>query len=348
MSATFDPFDETDIRRRLTDFIAAQGMAEVSVGGLRRFTVGFSWITFGFQASWRCEGARVERALILRVGPANGIFGPYLASPEFVTLRALAGSDVPVPGVYWYCDDDSALGAPFFICDLVAGEAPIPWTRDGGLAFDEAARGDLGSQFLAALAALHAFRWQDTPVATIGGTTDPARPALDQIDRWEALLARWSPRRVPMLEWAAIWLREHAPPASRIGIVHGDYRIGNFLVEKGRITAILDWELVKLGDPVEDLGWICLQAWRGRLPYMCHFFPREELRDRYAALTGVEVDLATMRYWEAFGTYKLAVMHYGAMDCFETRGFNDLRMAGMGLQIPRMLLQVESAMARAA
>ena len=54
----------------------------------------------------------------------------------------------------------------------------------------------------------------------------------------------------------------------------------------GRITAILDWELVRLGDPVEDLGWICMQAWRGRSPYMCHLFEREELIDRYNAVDG--------------------------------------------------------------
>ncbi len=150
-----------------------------------------------------------------------------------------------------------------------------------------------------------------------------------------------------MLEIAAMWLRENAPVASRIAITHGDFRIGNFLEVDGRITAILDWELVQLGDPVEDLGWICLQAWRGRSPYMCHFFEREELRDRYATLTGHEVTLADMAYWEAFGTFKLAVMHYGATDCFARRGFNDLRMAGMGAQIPRLLLQVEAAMERA-
>jgi aminoglycoside phosphotransferase (APT) family kinase protein len=161
-------------------------------------------------------------------------------------------------------------------------------------------------------------------------------------------MAQWSARRVPMLEWAAIWLLDHAPVAPKISIVHGDFRIGNFLEAEGRITAILDWELVRLGDPIEDLGWICLQAWRGRSPYMCHFFTREELRDRYAALTGIEVGLDAIRYWEVFGTYKLAVMHYGATHCFEMRGFNDLRMAGMGAQIPRMLLQLETAMDRAA
>ncbi len=345
--AAFDPTDVESIRGALVAFARGQTGAPVEIGPLRRFTVGFSWVTFGFRGRWSENGRLVERDLILRAGPPTGIFGPYLAYPEFVTLKALEGGAVPVPRVYWYSDDTSILGAPFFVCDLVPGEAPIPWTHDGGPAFDDERRVELGTQFVGALAALHDFAWEGTPVATIGGTKDVRRTAAEQVDNWMDNLGRWSPDRIPMLELAAAWLRERAPVASRIAITHGDYRIGNFLEVDGRITAILDWELVRLGDPVEDLGWVCLQAWRGRSPYMCHFFEREELRDRYAALTGREVSLADMAYWEAFGTFKLAIMHYGATDCFARRGFNDLRMAGMGAQIPRMLLQVESAMERA-
>ncbi len=346
-AAAFDPTDVETVRATLAAFASAQVGGPVEIGPLKRFTVGFSWVTYGFRATWSEGGRPVERNLILRAGPPTGIFGPYKAYPEFVTLKSLEASTVPVPRVYWYSDDTSILGAPFFVCDLVPGEAPIPWTHDGGPAFDEERRVLLGTQFVGALAALHKFEWQDTPVATIDGTRDVRRTAVDQVDHWMDLLGRWSQARVPMLEMAAEWLREHAPVASRISITHGDYRIGNFLEVDGRITAILDWELVRLGDPVEDLGWVCLQAWRGRSPYMCHFFEREELRDRYAALTGNEVTLADMAYWEAFGTYKLAITHYGATDCFSRRGFNDLRMAGMGAQIPRMLLQLESAMERA-
>jgi aminoglycoside phosphotransferase (APT) family kinase protein len=343
----FDPYDGEAIRAQLTRYLT-QAVGPIAIGPLKRFTVGFSWVTYGFRASWREDGGFIERDLILRAGPPAGIFGPYKAYPEFVTLRALADSAVPVPRVYWYSDDLSVLGAPFFVCDLVAGDAPIPWTHDGGAAFDDEQRVTLGTQFVQALAALHDFAWQQTPVATIDGTHDISRTAVDQIDHWLGLLSRWSPERVPMLELAALWLRDNAPPAARISITHGDFRIGNFLQQDNRITAILDWELVRLGDPVEDLGWICLQAWRGRSRFMCHFFEREDLRDRYAALTGHEVRLSDMAYWEAFGTFKLAIMHYGATDCFARRGFNDLRMAGMGAQIPRMLLQVETAMERAA
>lgn len=345
----FDAADTVSIGRRIQAYLAAELATDVDIGPMTRFTVGFSWATYSFDATWRDEEAsrEVTRALVLRVGTPNGIFAPYKASPEFITLHALQTSGVPVPKVYWYSDGSDVIGAPFFVCERVPGSAPIPWSKAGSPAFDDARRTELGDQFVGALAALHSFTWHDTAVAGIGGTTDPNRTALDQLDYWDGRLHAWSRHRVPMMEFAAAWLRENAPVADRVTLVHGDYRIGNFLADKGAITAILDWELVHLGDPVEDLGWVCLHAWRGRSDYMCHFLTREELRDRYAALTGHDVDLAAIRYWEAFGTYKLAVMHYGAAFCFEERGFNDLRMAGMGAQIPRMLSQVDQAVERA-
>ena len=147
-----------------------------------------------------------------------------------------------------------------------------------------------------------------------------------------------------MLEWAAEWFRAHAPVAERISVIHGDFRIGNFLEIDGEIQAFLDWETVHLGDPLEDLGWTCLRAWRGKSKYMCHLLTRDELIERYSQRTGLSVELKRLNYFEAFGTFKLAVMHLGAFHCFDKRGFNDMRMAGMGAQIPRLLLQVERAL----
>jgi aminoglycoside phosphotransferase (APT) family kinase protein len=344
----FNAFDDDSVRHRLLTYLRQQVGANVEIGALKRYTVGFSWVTFGFVAKWIEGDHTVERELVLRVGPPNGIFAPYQASPEFLTLRNLAGSGVPVPRAYWCCDDSEVLGAPFFVCEFVKGEAPIPWTADGGPAFDEEARMNLGNQFVSALAALHNFEWRGTPVADIGGASNLDETAGAQIVLWERRMREWSARRYPILEWALIWFRARAPKARRISIVHGDYRIGNFLELDGRISAILDWELVHLGDPMEDLGWICLQAWRGRSPYMCHLLTRDELSGKYEAFTGAQVESSALHYWEVFGTFKLAVMHLGAGHCFEKRGFNDLRMAGMGAQLPRMLLQLESVMERAA
>jgi aminoglycoside phosphotransferase (APT) family kinase protein len=343
-----DTFDGDSLRGRLLSYLRSKLGASVEIGELRRFTVGFSWMTYGFVARWIDAGARVERELVLRIGPPNGIFAPYKASPEFFTLQSLEGSAVPAPRAYWFSDESDSLGAPFLIVELVKGEAPIPWTSDGGSAFDEAARMSVGDQFIAALAALHNFEWRGTPAKNIGGATNVERTAGAQIDDWSQRMRSWSVRRYPILELAIIWFRAHMPKARRISIVHGDFRIGNFLLLDGRISAMLDWELVHLGDPMEDVGWMCLQAWRGRSPHMCHLVTRDELNEKYEARTGVRLDAKALRFWEAFGTFKLTVMHLGASYCFEKRGFNDLRMAGMGAQLPRMLVQLESVLERAA
>jgi aminoglycoside phosphotransferase (APT) family kinase protein len=290
VTAPFAAFELPRVRERLQRYLAAQSLEDVAIESLRRFTIGFSWITFGFTGVWREGDAVIERRLILCIGPPFGIFAPYKASPEFRTLRALADSGAPAPCVHWFSDDDEAFGAPFFVCDFVPGGAPIPWTHDGGPAFDEPTRRNLAEQFVVALAALHRFEWKRSEVESIGGSTDIGCAATKQIDVWESNFAQWSRAREPMLEWAAIWLREHAPIAPRISVVHGDFRIGNFLVDAGRITAILDWELVRLGDPLEDVGWVSVQAWRGRSPYMCHLFTRDEPLERYNALTGFSVE----------------------------------------------------------
>jgi len=338
---------DDDLERRLAAFIGSQGPRDVAVAGIKRYTVGFSWLTYGFAASWRGASGRESHDLILRLGPPNGVFAPYRAKPEFDVLRCLEGKGVPVPHVRWFSDDPAVLGGPFFIADKVAGEAPIPWTAHGGDAFEPDVRRSIGEQFLLALVALHRFEWRGTPAAELAGSDDPRDTAQAQIAIWEGYMRRWSRRRLPLLEWALLWLARHAPEAPRVSVIHGDYRIGNFLVADGRITAVLDWELVHRGDPHEDLGWLCLQAFRGRSRYMCHLFEREELYSRYETLSGAPVSRASAAYYEAFGAFKLAVIHLAAVHSFEEQGFNDLRMPAMGAQIPRVLLQVEKAIGAA-
>ena len=340
----FDPFDTDRVSSELTAFMERQTGGPVRVGKLKRFTVGFSWVTYGFIADW----GGTTRDLILRIGPPNGIFGPYQARPEFVTLQALAAAGLPVPGVYWYDDTGAVFGAPFFVCDKVAGEVPIPWSADGGPVFDAVMRKRLGHQFFDILADLHNFDWRASQMADLDPGVTPETATTRQIDYWVTRMHDWSDKRVPVLEWAAEWFREHAPVAQRISVIHGDFRIGNFLEVDGEIQAFLDWETVHLGDPLEDLGWTCLRAWRGKSQYMCHLLTREELVDRYSARTGLTVEPRRLAYFETFGTFKLAVMHLGAFHCFDKRGFNDMRMAGMGVQIPRMLLQLERALEEAA
>lgn len=335
-------FDLDGVARNLTAFLRRQVGAEVTVGALRRYTVGFSWITYGFEASWSERGGPRREQLILRLGPPQGLFTPYRAFPQFAALDALHGSGAPVPRAYWYGEDLDAFGAPFFICEKVEGEAPLPWVAEGREAFPPQVREALAEQFVSALAAIHRFEWRGTPLEKLEPAVDERSAAAVQIDFWEQALERWSFRPYPMFQWAISWLRAHCPTASRVSVVHGDYRTGNFLESGGRITAILDWELVHLGDPLEDLGWVCMRSFRGRSPHMCHLIERERLYERYRQASGIPVNAAAVRFYEAFGTFKLAVIHVGAARCFEDGHYRDVRLAVMGVHLPRLMLQFEA------
>jgi aminoglycoside phosphotransferase (APT) family kinase protein len=126
-----------------------------------------------------------------------------------------------------------------------------------------------------------------------------------------------------------------------VTIVHGDYRTGNFLEQGGRITAILDWELVHLGDPHEDLAWVSMPMYRGGSPYLCRLCEPEWFYGRYAEQSGIAVSMASVRYYQVFSLLKLAATHMAAARCFEEGRFNDMRMPAMGSQIATCLRQMD-------
>jgi aminoglycoside phosphotransferase (APT) family kinase protein len=154
--------------------------------------------------------------------------------------------------------------------------------------------------------------------------------ARREIAKWEELLARVELSPLPLLKKTLLWLKDHLPETSRISIVHGDYRLGNFICRDGRIVAMLDWELVHLGDPMEDIGWICLRPWRGRSQYMASLIEREELYRLYESLTGLRVKDEQVRFYEVLGNLKLAVIHLTAARVFEDGTNPDVRLATMG------------------
>ena len=247
------------LRCRLGQYLSGAVGRTVSVERVTKFPAGFSWITCEVSLS----GFPGANEAILRVGPPYGLFAPYSAMPEFESLSALAASEVPAPRVYLASDDPAILGAPFFLSEKVEGDTPLPWGSQGQT-IHGARRESLAADFISALAALHRFDWRATPLAKWGEGVTPENAALKQVDDWEARFRRWALRPHPMAHRALQWLRGNAPVAERLSLVHGDYRLGNFLERDGRISAILDWELVHLGDPVEDLGWAFLPQYRGR------------------------------------------------------------------------------------
>ena len=332
--------DSGTLETALTVYLSQQLDRAVEVSGLRRFAVGFSWITIGFTIS--APGIEGYTDLILRLGPADGLFAPYSAPPQFSALRALEGMGVPAPRAFLWSDDPAILGAPFFISELVRGEAPIPWGPAEDMTED--LRDRLGLAFTDALGALHNVEWQQSDLAAMWPGITVENAASCQLEEWERNYLRWRLRPQPMLHYAARWPRANLPTAPRVSIVHGDYRLGNFLAIGNRITAILDWELVHLGDPHEDLAWACLPQYRAGTKLMSRLIKREAMYERYRDKTGIRVNPETMRFYEIFSLYKLAVTHMAAVSVFERNDFHDMRMPAMGTQIAPVLRQMEKAL----
>jgi aminoglycoside phosphotransferase (APT) family kinase protein len=136
----------------------------------------------------------------------------------------------------------------------------------------------------------------------------------------------------PVFELALKWLRDNDPgPSAEITLVHGDFRHGNLIIGADGIRAVLDWELAHLGDPMEDLGWICVNSWRfGEIDKpVGGFGTREELFAGYEA-TGRRADPARVMFWEVMGTLRWGVMCCGMMQRFRTSPERSIERAMIG------------------
>lgn len=338
--------DDAALARGIADFLGAQTGRTVGVVRIRRFPVGFSWLTFGVTVRGLDDDG--ERELILRLGPDYGLFAPYSCRPQVLALRSLEASAVPVPAVFWSSDDQSILGAPFLFCEKVSGTAVVPWVSAGSPQLGDGYRRALGAQFVDALAALHCVPWERKPIAELGRGITAADAAHLNVAFWEAQIQRWAMRPYPLAEWGLRWLKQHAPVAPRVAIVHGDYRTGNFLEQDGRITAILDWELAHLGDPHEDLAWVSLPMYMGGSPYLCRLLEPAWFYERYAERSGFAVSMQSVHYYQVFSLLKLAATHMAAARCFEEGRFDDMRMPAMGSQIATCLRQMDKAIQKGA
>jgi aminoglycoside phosphotransferase (APT) family kinase protein len=274
------------------DLAAALGAREVR--DVQRLSGGASRETFAFEAD--------GRALILQRDRPGAMRQAGMAT-EARLLRAAAETGVPVPAVVATDADaagpglaGTALGGSWLVVERVAGETiPRKILRDDEFA---ASRPQLAAQCGRALAGVHAIDPAEVP-----GLDD-----ADQFDQFRALLdAMGEPH--PAFELGFRWLEPRRPVRRADTVVHGDFRNGNLVVGPDGLRAVLDWELAHLGDPLEDLAWLCLRAWRfGAEPRVGGFGDVDDLVAAYEAASGVAVDRGELAWWEAMGTLKWGIM----------------------------------------
>jgi len=328
---------------RLAAFVAGEERlpgAAVRAGGLKRLAGGASREIWSVDvAIERAAGCRETLPLVLRKDPAGRVGDGGDRGAEFRVLRAAHAGGVAVPRVYWACSDAAVLGAPFFVMERVAGETlPRRLLREERYA---AARAALPAQLGAQLARIHALDLTQPDLADLARPTAGRSPARSEVERTAQGLRELSVEPHPVLELAERWLLERAPEPPRVTLVHGDYRVGNVVFDETGLRAILDWELMHVGDPIEDLGWLCTRAWRFGSPLPAGGIgTREQLVEAYERESGTRVDREALRFWEAFGSFKV-----GLVFVMQSRVYLDGRVRSVELaSLGRRTVEAEDAL----
>ena len=278
---------------------------------VQQLTAGASQQTFRISVRHR-EGHEASYAL-RRAQPGLGrsSYGQVSPSVEAELLELASSAQVPVPKVIESLHSTDGLGDGYLM-EWLQGETM--GQRIVKLPELQSARENLAFDCGQALARIHAIE-----------VTDRLREVLHSVapedlvrETWEAYIALETPQ--PMIDFTAQWLLRNLPAASDSTLVHGDFRNGNLMVAEQGITAVLDWELCHLGDPMRDLGWLCVNSWRfGRrdLP-VGGFGTVDELVAGYEAQAGNCIDRDALHFWEVFGSFWWSVTTLGMAQTWRT------------------------------
>jgi len=137
------------------------------------------------------------------------------------------------------------------------------------------------------------------------------------------------------------WLRRHAPATDDTTLVHGDFRLGNWLLEETsggvRLSGVLDWEMVHLGDPLEDVAWCTSLLWRAGSPLASGLVPPAEFCALYTQASGRSVDPERLRFYELLSLVKMSAIMLTGIRAFRDGRTPDLRMAIFDHQLPFLM-----------
>jgi aminoglycoside phosphotransferase (APT) family kinase protein len=307
---------EVELGRR----VAAWYPGARGVTGAVRLSGGASQETWSFDIVHR-DG---NIGAILRRAPQGYGAAPSRAAglnAEAHLMQLAHDAGLPSPRVLHVLKPEEGLGTGF-IMERVEGETiPRKVLRDEQFA---KARPLLARQLGTVLAGIHGLPLAQLPELR----RMTAAREIAELER-DYRSFDW-PR--PVFELALRWLRAHDPgPPAEVTLVHGDFRHGNLIIGSDRVRAVLDWELAHLGDPMEDLGWICVNSWRfGEIDKpVGGLGSREELFAGYEA-TGRHVDPERVMFWEVMGTLRWGVMCCGMMHRFRIGPEHSIERAMIG------------------
>ncbi len=270
-----------------------------------------------------------SHALVLRTEAKSSVPLSQPVANQFACLERARSVGMTVPEPLWRSDDPEIVGAPFYLMRRVEGEAL------GNRVVRQGPNPSLAECLGRELARLHKVVPPDDALGFLG--EPPADPAASGIALYRGFLdAEAMPH--PVIEWGLRWLDTHPVAPGGIVLCHHDFRTGNYMVQDGRLTGILDWEFAGWADPMEDVAWFCARCWR----FGAHALEAGGIADRapfyagYEAESGRRIDPEKIRFYEVMAHVRWAVIALHQCGRHLSGAEPDLELALIGRRLPEL------------
>lgn len=330
-------YPRIDLPQALTPlglFLAGQTRSDsVRIDHCERLSGGAIQENWLLAATLETGGHRVERRWVLRTDAPSSVAVSMSREEEFAVLRAVHQAGVKVPEPLWLCRDPAVIGRDFFVMQALGGSASgHRLSTDRHL---EALRGELCRELGRSLALLHRITPDHPALGFLpAAVADPAQASIDQYRQFLDAL----PGSHPVIEWGLRWCEVNRPEPWSSRLIHRDYRTGNYMVDNGQLSGVLDWEFAGWGDPREDLGWFTARCWRfGRPDRQAGGVGElDDFLDGYEAVSGHRPDAEELRYWQLMAHLRWAIVALQQAQRHLTGQQRSLELALTGRMVPEL------------
>jgi aminoglycoside phosphotransferase (APT) family kinase protein len=321
-----------DLQRRLTSWFATQlvDALDVRIEGFDRVKMGHSAETFLLTLCWTAEAGDGRQDVVVRVRPpAPGLLEPYDLKRQYDILQALETTPVRAPRALWFEPTGDVLGSEFYVMEQLPGRV-----YEQGFPAEFAADPDrvrrMCESMVDQIAAVHAV---DVRTAGLDSISDGDDYLDRELEHWSGEIRRVQRGPLPGLDRLIAALSEQQPaPCPAVTLVHGDPKPGNFAFVGEEVTAVFDWEMASVGDPLADVAWAeVLWAAPGSFTSVAGGMSADGFVARWEALTGIKTQHRP--WYRAFQSLKMAAILFVAGHLFDAGHTDDLRFLHMAYAI---------------
>ncbi len=329
--------------------------AELSVSDIEKPGVGLSNETLLFDITWQEKDKTQEKSVVLRKAPeTTAVFPEYDIFKQFKIMQLLKDTNIPVSNVYWYDDDVSIVGAPFFLMDRVEGRVPTdfpPYVTSGF--FYEAAPDERRKVWLngvKVMAETHKLDWEKLGFSFLGVPGKGTDPIDRQLAYWEHFFGwvKETPDEShPIIETSLAWLKENRYEPDRVALCWGDPKLANLMFDDAfNVKLAMDWEMAYISDPESDLSFYYFLDWQhtkgAGFPRPEGVPDREETNKYWEEITGLKVK--NLFYNDVLAAFRFGLILVSVFKDFKKQGIplqEDFELNNAATQRLAMLLGLE-------